>query len=132
MGSAVTSREADAAFFEDWSQWSVLDGLPLCPPTGCTPAARSDYSRYYCDLRLGPGWIGGPYFEITLPCRNPLMSICRALPGARQHPQLHGPHRVAHIRLDGTWYVPAQHWRAVRAALPEIQRLTRAYVRSPR
>ena len=125
-------KEADAAFFEDWSQWSVLDGLPLPPERGCSAAARRDYSRYYCELRLGPGWIGGPYFVIAVPNRNPQMTICRRLPGARQHPGLHGLHRVALSGLDGTWYVPAEQWRAVRAALPDLQRLTTAFCASNR
>lgn len=122
------AQETDTAFFEDWSQWSVLDGLPLPPERGCSLAARREYNRYYCELVLCSGWIGTPHFEIATPCREPLMSICRALPGARQHPQLHGLNRATHIGLDGTWYVPAEHWRAVRAALPEIQRRITAWI----
>lgn len=124
------AKEADAAFFEDWTAWSVLDGLPLPPVLGCTPAARGDYNRYYCELRLGPGWIGGPYFEIAVPNRAPMMDICARIPGARRHPGLNGLHRVAMRSLAGTWYVPAENWREVRAALPEIQRLTAAWIAS--
>jgi len=130
--------DPDAAFFEDWSAWASLDDLPERPTNGNGEAviyghrAWGNWSEYYCDLRHGRGWAGGPHFEIAVPCNGPIVDMVRRLPGARQHPSLWGTHQVSLSRLRYTWQVPAQHWRAVRAALPAIKAATVKWVRTPR
>lgn len=127
--------DPDAAFFEDCSEWASLDDLPERPTTGGGEAivyghrAWGNWSQYRCSLHLRGGWVGGPYFEIVVPNREPAMTMCRRLPGARQHPGLHGLHGVALSRLSGTWQVPAEHWRDVRAALPALKASIVAWVR---
>jgi len=121
-------RDQDAAFFEDWSEWTSLDDLPAPPfGVGGRPVIHGHRAPrvttgYYVRLRLQPGWIGCPHFEVAVPNREPAMSICRRLPDARQHPALYGRQHHAHRHLVGTWYVSAQHWRVVKAALPDLKR----------
>lgn len=117
-------RETDAAFFEDWSAWASLDDLPAAPTSNGQRIinghrAWGKWSAYYCLLSLDRGWTGGPHFEICVPNRNPMMSICRRLPQARQHPSLNS--RPGYRKLAGTWQIPAAHWRNVRAALPALK-----------
>lgn len=137
MMTLASQRETDAAFFEDWSEWASLDDLPERPTHDGAPIiyghrAWGNWSEYYCALTHQRGWIGGPHFEIAVPCNGPVVDLVRALPGARQHPGLWGIHSVAVSRLRYTWQVPATDWRAVRAALPAIKAATVKWVRTPR
>lgn len=121
-------RRRDGAFFEDWSAWASLDDLP--PPD--KPAGRyiqwpARHNRYWCVLRSRVDWIGGPAFELSLPSSSRIASMARRLPGARQHPALLGAHRTAFARLGETWFVPAEHWVALKIALPSIKQAVKSW-----
>lgn len=130
----MIAAEQDAAFFEDWSAWASLDDLPPRPRNGSGEVIRwggrglAAYSRYYCDLRLRIGWLDAPAFEIAIPPSASIHDMVRAIPGARQHPRAHDYSTSAPRRPENAWYVPAEHWRALRAALPAIKAATQAWV----
>lgn len=134
----MISADQDAAFFEDWSDWASLDDQPARPITPNGELIRWGaiglrcYSRYYCDLRLNIGRIGGPAFEIALPPSAHIHRMLRLVPGAHQDPRATDYSRPAHQRLRNTWYVPAEHWRALRAALPAIKAATKTWVAANR
>jgi hypothetical protein len=82
-------READAASFEDWSQWETL----VYPPYGCQL------------LRSRKFWVDVP----------PNVTVCRLVervPGASRVPRSLSP---------GSYYIPAENWRELRAMLPAIR-----------
>jgi hypothetical protein len=122
------SREkaADAAFFEDWSEFERLDGLPNRPSKGGLPVrwgnvGLRDYSEYYAILRRSVACVGGPAFEIRAPENRPICDVIRRLPGACQDPRINGRDRVAYRRYQNLWFVPAEHWQAVRHMLPQLR-----------
>lgn len=131
-------READAAFFEDWSEWASLDNLPELPRINGARMRRhrmpvgQPCHRYYCLLSLGSpaGWPGVPYFELSLPPNAPIISMVERLSGARSHPRATGESRDAGwAGLHSTRYIPAEHWRELRGALPAIKAAVCIWVR---
>lgn len=101
-------READAASFEDWSEWERLDGKPAAPrPRPQRDGANLRYSRYYCSLAPSRR-----RFEIRVPPNVPIDTMVRRLPGA---------YRTPRATREGCYSVPAENWRALRAALPAIK-----------
>ena len=110
-----TQREADAASFEDWSQWEQLDGKPRAPrPRPLRDGAPRIYSRYYC--QMSPNRMR---FEICVPPNVPIINMVSRLPGA---------YRTPRATREGCYSVPAEHWRALRAALPAIKAAVVAWV----
>ncbi|MDB5523880.1 MAG: hypothetical protein JWM58_1643 [Rhizobium sp.] len=124
-------RAADAAFFEDWGEFSVLDGLPE-KKGPVRSSRRDDYSRYYCILRRNEKFMGGPVFEICIPNSGPITDRVKRLPGCRQTPGLYGRNSVANMRLRGTYFVPAEHWRMVQKTLPILKAEVTAWSQSRR
>lgn len=131
-----TARQRDAAFFEDWSPWANLDGLPERPRRDNGQRiiwgneGLRDWSRYYCLLRHNMTWMGGPCFEIAIPPSASIEAMLLAVPGCRKPPPAayrslsrRGPGR------DDTYYVPAENWPHLRRALPAIQTATEQWVR---
>lgn len=134
MTRSLTAAQ-DAAFFEDWSEWTSLDDLPPRPRNSHGEAIRwgerglQRYSRYYCALCLRVGWVGGPAFEIVPAPSLAIYGMVRAVTGARQDPRaLHGG--ATWSRQQGVFFVPAESWRELRAALPAIKAATKAWVES--
>lgn len=129
-------RAADAAFFEDWSEWTALDDLPEQPRNSSGHALRwgewyrsgLTWSRYHLALRRRIDWIGGPAFELALPNSSVVAALAKRLPGVRQHPGLWGINSPALHGLRDTWFIPAEHWRALRAAMPAIKASVLKYV----
>ena len=121
-------KAADAAFFEDWSEWQCLDGLPETPRpyNRYLHAAGGPYSSYYCILDKR-----SRTFEIKVPPQAPITRLVTSLPGVLQDKRA-GPGwtQVAHSRKQWVYWVPAQHYKALLAALPIIKRLTSDFVRS--
>lgn len=130
------TKEADAAFFEDWSPWASLDDLPPRPRNErgewirWGARSRQPYSRYYCGLRVNVGWMQMPAFEIAVPPSARIHDMVRAVPGACQHPQAHNYARPEWAAQSNVWYVPAEQWGHVRAALPPIKSAVKAWVAS--
>ncbi len=110
-------KAADAAFFEDWSEWKNLDDLP-------SPDKRAGYhvqsprlhNLYWCLLRRHSAAIGGPAFELRIPENHGVLTLLRDIPGIKQLPG-------RYYRQPGNYLVPAEHWQKLRAALPQIKRL---------
>lgn len=108
-------READAAAFEDWSVWEQLDGKPRAPrPRPLRDGAPRIYSRYYCQMSPNRA-----RFEIYVPPNVPIDTMVRRLPGV---------YRTPRATREGCYSVPAEHWRALRAALPAIKAAVVAWV----
>ncbi len=126
-------KAADAAFFEDWSEWHSLDDLPPVPRDWrgrrVTNNGWQQYTRYGLELRHNVPWMGGPAFEIMIPSQEPMVKLLKRVPGLRQHPALSGTRRVQYQSMETTWFVPASEWRALRAVLPALKRLVANYVR---
>jgi hypothetical protein len=129
--SVSDRREADAAFFEDWSAWASLDGKPIRPvDQPLTHRDREDYRwrRYYCSLLLRCPRCDGPGFEICIPSQASIHRIIERMPGIRRDPRATAAAtNVAWSGLLNVYYLPAQHWRDLLARLPEVKRLTTAY-----
>ncbi|WP_143103740.1 hypothetical protein [Methylobacterium gossipiicola] len=120
MSDHIHQREADAAFFEDWSPWASLDGRPVRPaePQSGPDARRpvrpplGGWSRYWCLPSPGERVIR------VVPATASIVDLLRAIPGARVERR---------IRSDcdpGVYVIPAEHWRRLRAVLPRIRFLT--------
>lgn len=135
MIASSRQRDTDAAFFEDWSEWASLTGEfgERVERIGNTVIReRQPYGTYYCALVdssiVAPG---RPGFEIALPphdspdtClkRDPITMQLRRLPDLRRHPRANWEARnVAYHRLRNTYFVPAHHWRVIRAVLPALK-----------
>ncbi|WP_159585936.1 hypothetical protein [Chelativorans xinjiangense] len=134
MAAYSKARQADEAFFEDWSEWASLDDLPELPRINGQRMRRhrvplgSQHHRYYCRLSLGMA--GAPHFELSLPPAATILSIVEAIPGARMHPRATGESRdAAWSGLASTRYIPAENWYHLRAALPAIKQAVCAWVR---
>jgi hypothetical protein len=114
----ATQKAADAAFFEDWSEWARLDGMPARPKNFNRYRYDGDYSRYYCILRRGDR-----AFEIKIPPQDPIVRIVQDLPDVYQDRRA-GPgfRQIAHARKQWVYWIPAQHWQAVRSVLPVLKR----------
>lgn len=115
------ARDRDAAFFEDWSSWASLDGR------------EGRQSHYYCLLRRRDARMGGrPCFEIAIPEQEPISRLLRAVPGCKKHPPVKY-HRIGvGPGPDTVYFVPAEHWAALRRALPAIQNATTKWVETRR
>ena len=123
-------RLADAAFFEDWSQWDSLDDLPMPDRRrGIWVAQPAIHSRYFCVLRHRVAWMGGAAFEVALPPCAAIFAMVRAMPGARCHPQAN---QVSRARQRNTLFVPAASWRELRAILPDVKSAVKRYVETVR
>lgn len=130
------ARARDASFFENWSAWTNLDAMPERPrdDRGAAIIYGSEglrpWSRYYCLLRPNVRWMGGPCFEIGVPPDIHIHRMMLALPGCKRH------YRVTYHSfrpgpgVENTFFVPAEHWQPVRAALPAIKAATMQWVRS--
>jgi len=109
------SRSSDAAFFEYWSEWSNLDGLPerplICTAYGSARAIDrvGAYSRCYC--------IPDPSNTCFAICVSGYTAseIVRRIPGTRHD------RRTRELSRLNCYVVPARSWRALRAALPSIK-----------
>lgn len=141
-------REEDAAFFEDWSEWASLTGKFGWFPEerdshGNIFRRRQPYGTYRVELTTGSIIAPGqPGFELVLPPhhavntivrRDAITILLRQLPDLHQHPKADWEARnVAYHRLRNTYFVPARHWRAVRAVLPALKAAVIARVESRR
>jgi len=97
----VDQRSADAAAFEDWSEWASL---------GCLEG-----KRYYC--LLSPSL---RFFDICVPSNHPIIEMVTRIPGARRD-------RLT-ITEAGCYRMPAQNWRSLRSALPRIKAATLRWI----
>lgn len=119
MAKHKADRDADAGFFEDWNE--SLDGLPICPRD---PADRPDspppggWSYYNVRPRPESG-----YYRLNLPSSTTIHDIARAF----ARPVYPNPGKPLDL---GWWEVPAHRWRDLRAAMPELRRLTLAWERA--
>lgn len=126
-------RQRDEAFFEDWTAWDSLDDLPMPDKRhGYFLQWPSNHHRFFCILRKYVDWIGGPAFEVALPPNDPIHRRIKDVPGLRQHPGLLGSKRSMYMRMGSTFFVPAEHWRELREALPAIKAATVKWARTPR
>ncbi|NNM75086.1 hypothetical protein [Enterovirga aerilata] len=114
----AAQREADAAYFEDWSEWISLDGRPVRPieaahwDSSRRPSAPAGgWARYWC---LPPDR-GSEKFWLHV---GPGEDLIRRLPGAKPI------RRHRYDQTPGYWSVPAASWRSLRAILPRIKQMT--------
>lgn len=107
-----TQRAADAAFFEDWADWSSLGGPPKYNnhPIGRRPTGAP---TYHCTLRRHSAFAGGPAFEIAVPQNLAIDTLLRRVGGRRYPHRRSGPVEI--------WFVAADRWSELRAVLPQIR-----------
>lgn len=129
MSTAYSRQKAaDAAFFDDWSEWHELDSLPPRPKHVNRTMSDAGYSRYYClpDVRQ-------QVFELRIPAQAPISNFVRSLPGVYQDPRAGaGFRQVSHARKQQVYWIPAEHHAALRAALPAIKQMVTAWTRKTR
>lgn len=114
-------RRRDGAFFEDWSQWRDLGSPKLyrqCSPRTGARRVNVHAPSYHCALRERLPYDGRAGFEVAIPQKISIYRLLRAIPGAYKPPLRMGP--AGNVE---TWYVPAESWEALRAALPAIKRI---------
>ena len=110
-------KAADAAFFEDWSEWENLDGNPIPDRLfGHFYQQPAQHNRYWCMLRVKSLIVGGPVFELALPESATVLAVLKPIHGVRRMP-------ARFLGSPGNHRVPAEHWQQLRAALPIIKRL---------
>ncbi len=122
----VIERAADAALFEDWSEWESLDDLPATDKRfGYYNQSPTKHTRYWCALRRRSTLIGGPAFELFLPEQYSIQRMVDAIPGVRRLPgRFPGS--------NGIYLVPAQHWQTLREVLPALKEAVSQYARKKR
>lgn len=108
-------RAEDAAFFEDWSEWASLDGLPR-RPAGVARGPDSRWCVYWLNISVARRGF------VICAASAPVRDLIARIPGARRE-------RKDRYDLCQTyWYIPAASWRDLRASLPRIKAETIAYL----